>query len=62
MRRQQAMSKKPSKKLDKSKTDIKTIWCPDKEGFRYLNVCEINCKKRDKCIAYKNYLEPKLFS
>jgi hypothetical protein len=56
------MSKKTDEDLDKSKTEIKTIWCPDMEGFQYLNVCETSCKKRDKCIAYKNYLDPKLFS
>jgi len=56
------MLKKPNGKLDKSKTDIKTIWCSDKEGFQYINACETNCEKKDKCMAYKNYLEPKLFS
>jgi hypothetical protein len=56
------MSKKPNEKSDKPETDIKTIWCPDREGFQYINACETNCKKKDKCVAYKNYLEPGLFS
>ncbi len=56
------MSKKPKGPSDKSRTDINKIWCLDREGFQYINACETNCKKKDKCMAYKNYVEPKLFS
>lgn len=62
MRRQLAMSKKSKGELAESKTDINRMWCPDREGFQYINACETNCKKKDKCMAYKNYLEPGLFS
>jgi hypothetical protein len=56
------MSKKSNGKLDKSEPYIKRIWCPDMEGFQYVEACEKNCKKKDKCTAYKNYIEPGLFS
>jgi len=62
MRRQQAMSKKPNAQSDKSETYINKIWCPDREGFHYVEACEKNCKKKDRCTAYRNYLEPGLFS
>jgi hypothetical protein len=58
---QQAMSKKPDGQFDKSK-DPGKIWCPDKDGFQYIEACNKNCRGKDKCMALRNYLEPKLFS
>jgi hypothetical protein len=56
------MSKKPKGKLDKSGTDINKVWCPDKESFQYIEACEKNCKKKNRCTAFRDYLEPELFS
>lgn len=41
------------------KTD--KIWCPEKEGFQYINACASNCKKNYLCKAYEDYLQPRLF-
>jgi len=55
------LGKKPDNKQDnQSKNDIK-IWCPDRESFQYVKVCDMNCKKKSRCEAFRDYLEPKLF-
>jgi len=54
------MPKKFENTQDKLKTDVNKIWCDEREGFQYIKACESNCKKRYKCKAYRNYLEPKL--
>ncbi len=56
------MSKKPKEKSDKPETDATKIWCPDREGFHYVDACEKNCKKKNKCAAFRKYVEPGLFS
>jgi hypothetical protein len=37
------------------------IWCPDRENFQYIKVCDSNCKKKQKCSAFRAYFEPGLF-
>jgi hypothetical protein len=41
--------------------DTDKIWCPYRENFQYAKVCDVNCKKKDKCESFRHYLEPKLF-
>jgi len=41
--------------------NILKIWCPDRENFQYIKVCDSTCKKKDKCEAFRDYREPKLF-
>jgi hypothetical protein len=37
------------------------IWCPETEKFQYINVCEKKCKKKYRCLAFMDYVAPKLF-
>jgi len=55
------MGKKPEEKQDIQDENNAKIWCPDRENFQYVKVCDMNCKKKDKCEAFRNYVEPKLF-
>ena len=55
------MAKKSDKEKENQDTDTAKIWCPEKEIFQYIHVCEINCKKKDGCEAFRDYVEPKLF-
>jgi len=55
------MSKKNEHSQEKLTTDANKIWCDEREGFQYIKACESNCKKKDKCKAFKDYLEPGLF-
>jgi len=55
------MAKKPDVKRNDKDEKIKKIWCPDRESFQYISACSLNCKKKDSCRAWKDYLEPKLF-
>lgn len=55
------MPKNIEKLRDGPKTDIRKIWCDKKEGFQYISACESNCKKKMRCKAYRNYLEPRLY-
>jgi len=55
------MAKKPDVKQDDKGEKIKRIWCPDRESFQYISACSLNCRKKDRCRAWKDYLEPKLF-
>ena len=53
--------KKNDSKHDNQNKNIVMIWCPHGENFQYIKVCGSNCKKKDKCEPFKDYLEPKLF-
>jgi len=55
------MPKKLTTKQDNPDKTIAKIWCPDGEKFQYIKVCDSHCKKKDKCLAFRDYLEPKLF-
>jgi hypothetical protein len=54
--------KETEERTGKTAPHMVKIWCPDKEGFQYIEACFKNCGKKDKCIALSDYLEPKLFS
>jgi hypothetical protein len=53
--------KKIDQKQDKQHNDFDKVWCYDMEGFQYVKACKSNCKKKDKCSTFKDYLEPTLF-
>ena len=55
------MAKKPDVKQNDKDGKIQKIWCPDRESFQYINACNLNCRKKDSCQAWRDYLEPKLF-
>ncbi len=55
------MQKKLMTKQDNQDKTAAKIWCPDGEKFQYIKVCGSHCKKRDKCLVFREYLEPKLF-
>jgi hypothetical protein len=55
------MGKKPDKKQDNQDKNTVKIWCPDRENFQYIKVCDMNCKKKTTCEAFRDYFEPKLF-
>lgn len=55
------MRKKIECSRDKTETDTTKIWCDEREGFQYVKSCEVNCTKRYKCKAFKNYMEPGLY-
>jgi hypothetical protein len=55
------MQKKDEHFQGENTSDANKIWCDEKEGFQYIKACESNCKKKNKCKAFKNYLEPGLF-
>jgi hypothetical protein len=55
------MSKKGNDKITEQPGDIQKIWCPDREGFQYITACLSNCKKKEKCKAFRNYREPQMF-
>jgi len=55
------MGKKPYKKLVEEDKNTVKIWCTDRDNFQYIKVCDMNCKKKNTCAAYKDHLEPKLF-
>ena len=44
----------------KEDTGIK-IWCPETEKFQYINVCEKKCRKKYSCVAFMDYIAPRLF-
>jgi len=48
-------------KKDNQNKDTAKVWCPYRENFQYIKMCDVNCKKKDKCEAFRDYLEPKLF-
>jgi len=53
------MAKKPEPDQQAKCSD--KIWCPYKEGFRYVEACISNCKKKEKCPTFRDYREPWLF-
>ena len=46
---------------EKQDINMIKIWCPDKEHFQYIKVCERNCKKKDRCEVFQNHFQLKLF-
>ena len=48
-------------KQDNLSRETDKIWCPYRENFQYIKVCDLNCKKKEKCESFRNYLKPKLF-
>jgi len=53
--------KKIKEKIPKQPEDTIKIWCDDSGSFRYVKACLANCKKKQQCKAFRNYLEPRLF-
>jgi hypothetical protein len=51
----------PESPQDNPDKESAKIWCPDRENFQYIKVCDSNCKKKQKCSALRDYLEPILF-
>jgi len=47
--------------VDKKKETGIKIWCPEKEKFQYINVCEKKCSKKYRCAAFMDYVAPRLF-
>jgi hypothetical protein len=43
--------------LSQKNTD--KIWCPEGGQYKYVEVCEASCKKKNKCEAYAEYREPR---
>jgi hypothetical protein len=46
---------------DETKMETNKIWCNEREGFQYIKACESNCRKNNRCKAFRNYLEPRLY-
>ena len=55
------LSKKPDSEHDSQANGTDKIWCPYREGFRYIKACISNCKKKEKCRTFRDYREPRLF-
>jgi hypothetical protein len=55
------ISKKPDPAQDSQAKGTDKIWCPYREGFRYIKACISNCKKKEKCKTFREYREPRLF-
>jgi hypothetical protein len=55
------VTKKHDSKQEDTDKNIAKIWCPDGENFQYVKVCDSGCKKKDKCEAFRDYVEPGLF-
>jgi len=55
------MAKKPDTEQDSQAKGPDKIWCPYREGFRYIKACISNCKKKEKCKTFRDYREPRLF-
>ena len=55
------ISKKPNIEQDSQSAVADKIWCPFREGFRYIKACISNCKKKEKCRTFRDYREPRLF-
>lgn len=55
------MPKKIEHIEDKIKIETNKIWCDEREGFQYIKACESNCKKKNRCKTFRNYLEPRLY-
>ncbi len=53
--------KKIKDKSLKQSEDNKKIWCDDSGSFRYVKACVVNCRKKQRCKAFRNYIEPTLF-
>ena len=51
----------PDSPQDNEDKESAKIWCPDRENFQYIKVCDSNCKKKQKCSAFRDYFEPILF-
>jgi hypothetical protein len=51
----------PENPQDNPDKESAKIWCPDRENFQYVKVCDSNCKKKQKCSAFRAYCEPILF-
>lgn len=41
--------------------DLAKIWCPEGENFQYIKVCDAQCRKKERCKPFRDYMEPKLF-
>ena len=54
-------TKKPGTEQDTGEEKVQKIWCPDRESFQYISACNLNCRKKGSCPAWRDYLEPKLF-
>jgi hypothetical protein len=55
------MADKLDSKQDYLNKNIVKIWCPDRDNFQCIKVCDSNCKKKYKCKAFRDYSLPKLF-
>jgi len=51
----------PNGPQDNPDKESAKIWCPDRENFQYIKVCDSNCKKKQKCSAFRDYFEPIMF-
>ena len=55
------MTKKHDSKQKDTDKNIAKIWCPDGKNFQYVKACDSGCEKKDKCEAFRDYFEPRLF-
>ena len=51
----------PDSRQDNPDKESAKLWCPDRENFQYIKVCDSNCKKKQKCSAFRDYFEPIMF-
>ena len=54
-------SANPDSPQDNPDKESAKIWCLDRENFQYIKVCDSNCKKKQKCSAFRDYFEPIMF-
>jgi len=46
--------------FNNNKSDREILWCPKKEHYQYLEICNKNCQKRGRCKAWTNYYQQQL--